>query len=312
MKLRLLFTILPSVLWACVSTAAPPQAPEELPATALHGAHPAGNTVITVATGLGGDHVLRKGGHLLLSTGPTITRTTLRGTDPEVIATGFAYAACKVLDRHGNLIVVDFGSNQVIKQQPNGVQSVLASGLLGPVGCALDTRQRLYVAEAGIGNTPGTRILRTNEQGVLTPWVNLAGSAAPLIALSGLAVDDKDRIYVANYVDGRIARIKPDGTVSLFADVGIQPAFGAFALSYLAFADDDLYATHLSGNRVYRITKAGASSVAAGTGVAGSTDGPALSATFNLPNGIAATPGERALYVTEAGSGSLRLFVLPR
>jgi hypothetical protein len=273
---------------------------------------PAHGRVTTVAAGVGGDHVLVHRGRLLLSTGTTLTQTTLRGTEAQVVASGFVYAACKVIDRHGNLYVVDFGANLVLRQRPNGAQDVIASGLLGPVGCALDARQRLYVAEAGMGNVPGTRILRFNAQGVLAPWVDLAGSAAPLIALSGLAVDEDDRIYVANYVDGRIARIHPDGTVSLFADVGITPAPGAFALSYLSFSGDDLYATHLSGNRLFRITPAGVASVAAGTGAAGSADGPAATATFNLPNGVAGLPGERGVYITEAGSGSLRAFVSHR
>jgi len=301
-----------TLIVACTASAAPPAGVPAEAAPAAAAARPFAGLVTTLATGVGGDHVLLHRGHLLLSTGATITRTNLRGSAPEVVASGFAYAACKVVDRSGRLIVVDFGANQVVAVRPNGSQSVLASGLLGPVGCALDSRQRLYVAEAGLGNIPGTRILRTNSQGLLAPWVDLAGSAAPLIALSGLAVDEHDRIYVANYVDGRIARITPEGAVSLFADVGIAPASGAFALSYLAFVDDDLYATHLSGNRVYRITPAGVSSVAAGSGVAGTTDGPAQTATFNLPNGAAATPGERGVYVTEAGSGALRVFIAPR
>jgi hypothetical protein len=296
--------------FSVVAAAEPPDGPRP-PSPAAH-SYSYGNQVRTVASGVGGDHVLVHRGHLLLSTGATITRTTLRGTAAEVVASGFGYAACKVVDRRGTLTVVDFGTNQVVQQKPDGTQTVLASGLLGPVGCALDSKQRLYVAEAGLGNIPGTRILRTNAQGALMPWVDLAGSAAPLIALSGLAVDDRDRVYVANYVDGRIARVTPEGVVSLFADVGITPAAGAFALSYLAFADDDLYATHLSGNRLYRVNRAGVASVAAGTGATGSTDGPALSATFNLPNGVAATPGERGVYITEAGSGALRVFIAPR
>ena len=304
MKNQLLFAAMAFAATVCPAQTAPSDF-----ATEARGLQ---STVRTVAAGVGGDHILVHEGHLLLSTGTSITRTTLTGTSPQIVASGFAYAACKVVDRSGQLTVVDFGANRVVRVRPDGSQLTLASGLLGPVGCALDSMNRLYVAEARLGSTPGTRVYRTNAQGVLAPWVDLAGSPVPLIALAGLAIDAQDRVYVANYVDGRIARIARDGRVALFADLGIAPAPGAFAVSYLAFAKGDLYATNLSGNRLYRVTPAGAASVAAGTGQPGANDGPALTATFNLPNGVAATPLQFGVYITEAATGSLRLFIALR
>ncbi len=303
MSISLLF--LPLALLACTE-----QSPEL--AVAPRVLTQRGPVVRTIATGLGLDHLLVDRGQLIASTQTTVTRYTLRGTEPTVIATGFQFAACKAYDSRRNLFVVDFAANSVTRITARGERSTIAADLIGPVGCAIDSRDRLYVGEAGVGQTPGTRILRFAPDGTRDVFVDFAASAVPIFALSGLAIDRRDRVYVANYVDGRIARVSTRGVASLYTTLPIAPAPGNFAVSYLAFADEHLYATGLSSQKIYRVDEDGANAVFAGTGVQGDSDGPVATATFNFPNGIAAGPVEQLLYVSDAGSGALRTITTGR
>src|SRR3989442_1188369 len=58
-----------------------------------------------------------------------------------------------------NLFEADFGSGQINKFTPGGVQSSFASGLNGPIGLAFDSAGNLFEADVDTGNiykfTPG-------------------------------------------------------------------------------------------------------------------------------------------------------------
>ena len=69
-------------------------------------------------------------------------------------------------------------------------------------------------------------------------------------------------------------------------------------------------ATAIGENRVYRISLAGEVSPFAGSGEAGAADGPAEKAQFFMPNGIAASPDGRHLYVSEYGGTNVRRITL--
>lgn len=67
----------------------------------------------------------------------------------------------------------------------------------------------------------------------------------------------------------------------------------------------NLYTADMSNNRIRKVTSSGVASTFAGTGVAGATDGPALSAKFKSPSGLTFDKFSN-LYVADTGNDSIR------
>ena len=70
-------------------------------------------------------------------------------------------------------------------------------------------------------------------------------------------------------------------------------------------AQDNIYVADQSNHRIRRVTPAGVVTTVAGSGAAGSADGAAASATFNLPTGIAVSPAGD-LYVGDRNNYTIR------
>ena len=90
-----------------------------------------------------------------------------------------------------------------------------------PRGIAIDNAGNLYVADTG-NNT----IRKITPDHSVTTLAGLAaapgvsdgkGSAARFIAPQGIAVDNMDNVYVAEFVNNTVRKVTPDGVVSLLA-----------------------------------------------------------------------------------------------
>ena len=81
-------------------------------------------------------------------------------------------------------------------------------------------------------------------------------------------------------------------------------------LQYLIFdKEENLYVPSYGHNKIYVISQKGEVSVFAGTGIAGSTDGPVGSARFNGPNSIA-IDASGVIYVSEYNANRIRKITL--
>lgn len=128
-----------------------------------------------------------------------------------------------------------------------------------------------------------------------------------------LAYDaDSGNLYAANWADGRIHRINKKGEVSLLATV---PGNNKNVVGWMVLVEDHLYATNFDGHQVYKVSLTGEVHVFAGTGERGFRDGLANQATFFHPNGLAFSPSDNALYLSDwrndAGQ-TIRKIILPR
>jgi len=103
------------------------------------------------------------------------------------------------VDVQGNVYIVDYPNNQVLKETLSSgsyTQSTAFSGLNGPKGIAIDGAGNLYIA-----NTTGNQVLEeTLVNGNYTQSVIGSGLANP----DGVAVDGSGNVYIADSSNNRV------------------------------------------------------------------------------------------------------------
>jgi sugar lactone lactonase YvrE len=127
------------------------------------------------------------------------------------------------------------------------------------------------------------------------------GSGASFNEPMGLAVDALGNVYVADSENATVRRITPGGAVSTIAGVANQPGtvdgdgsdarFRRPSGLVIDHGDHHLYVADMSAQTIRRISldtvAPVVSTVAGAPDMAGSGDGPAASARFNWPSGLA-------------------------
>jgi NHL repeat len=142
---------------------------------------------------------------------------------------------------------------------------------------------------------------------------NGTGTAASFKAPAGVVMDAAGNLYVSEAGNYMIRKITPAGVVTTFAGSttggftnGIGAAASFSAMQGIAIdASGNIYVAD-SGNQVIRkVTPDGTVSTFAGTGVMGSGNGPAASATFDGPAGVAVDAAGN-VYVADFGNKMIR------
>ncbi|WP_299246118.1 T9SS type A sorting domain-containing protein [uncultured Aquimarina sp.] len=241
------------------------------------------------------------------------------------------------LDINGNLYGSDYSGDSVFKLDVNGNVSTFVSGLNTPNGIGVNSNNEIYICDH-----ENNRILKYNDQGdelasypTLTPagikkmpnsddmlfvgygnntinqlssdgTITELFSGSPLNGPAGIAFDDNGVIFIGNFNDRRIHKYD-NGVLTYVAQLpsrGINSNF----LGFLTYANGFLYATQLGEHRVYQINPQNVDDfeVYAGSTI-GNADGNVADATFNLPNGILASPDGETIYVSDAGTKNLRI-----
>jgi sugar lactone lactonase YvrE len=167
-----------------------------------------------------------------------------------------------------------------------------------PLGIAVDGSGNLYL-------TSGNAVFKVGRAGVMT---RIAGSflagfsgdggpavAAELSAPYGLAADSAGDLFIADFGNGRVRKISPDGTIATVAA-------GLVAPSHLAVdSGGNLYVTEIgSGLRIRRVSPGGTQTTVAGTGNAGPppADGT-LAVDASLSADAIATDAHGNLYIAD-------------
>jgi sugar lactone lactonase YvrE len=219
-------------------------------------------------------------------------------------------------DAQGSLYVADTANNAIRRISPTGEVTTLAGGRAagfadgdsrealfnGPIGIAVDREGRVLVAD-----TYNDRIRLVERSGAVTTIAgSMRGDAdggardARFDTPTGLAIDARGTLYVADTGNDRVRAIGPDGTVSTLLDSSrgvVRP------LGVSAAPTGELYVT-TEGGRLFERAANGALRVVAGSGT-GFLDGPGEEARFRRPSGIGwQAPGR--LIVADDGNAMVR------
>ncbi len=233
------------------------------------------------------------------------------------------------MDAAGNTYVADPGNHTIRKIDAAGNVTTLA-GLAGtpgfaegnggaarfrnPWGLAVDASGNVYVADNGnqrIRKIDTAGNVSTLAGNVSSGFADGPGASAMFASPEGVAVDASGNVYVADYGNNRIRTIDTAGNVSTLAGNGTYgfadgPGASAMFFSPSGVAVDasgNAYVAEPS-NRIRKIDTAGNVSTLAGNGTLGFADGPAASATFRTPYGVAV---DAAANVSVADSGNHRI-----
>ncbi|MDQ6759848.1 MAG: hypothetical protein M3Z32_08290 [Acidobacteriota bacterium] len=202
----------------------------------------------------------------------------------------------------GSVFIAEAFNNVIRRVAPDGTLSTLAGReryagdggyasdaiLNDAVGVALDNQGNVFVSE----NWASGRIRKIDVGGVISTFAS--GLAAPGM----LAADQSGNIY---YVDGStVWRGSPDGTLARIAGTlpGVAPVPGSTSALQTRLAGPQglavdssgtVYIADTSNNIIRKVAPDGTIQTIAGTGAAGfaGDGGPAISARFNGPEGLA-------------------------
>jgi len=198
-----------------------------------------------------------------------------------------------VLDDQGILYVSTWNDASIHRIYPNGVVEKAATVDPYPGGMAIGPDGWIYIAH-GPPSDPGG-ISRIDDEATVERIASGDGIDRPV----GIAFDDAGNLYAANLYDSNINKIDRSGNVTLFATV--PPSF-QFTTGHMVYHDGYLYTSHISENKILRISMNGTVEVLAGTGEAGHQDGDLSGASFRNPNGITMSPDGNTLYISSIGS----------
>lgn len=228
--------------------------------------------------------------------GPAAETTNVYRVDPvsgaaTVFASGFDGASGAAFDAAGNFYQAEPRGNRVTRITTEGQRSVVASDLNTPVGVQVDTEGNVIVCNCGNGE-----VLKIAATGAVSV---LARDAELMRCPNGLTQDGAGNFYAVTFGAGNVLKITAAGAVSLLAELPVLAGGpNPVGLGHITFANEELYVTAIGIGAIYRVTLDGAVEAIAGTAFAfTNTDGNGTEATFNKPNGIAASTDGTQLFV---------------
>jgi sugar lactone lactonase YvrE len=185
-----------------------------------------------------------------------------------------------------------------------------------PYGVAVDARGTIYIADAGDNN----RIRKLAPSGLVSTlaggkegYADGPGAQAMFNTPSGIAIDAKGNLYVADTGNNAIRKVTPDGVVSTLAGggtagradgAGKQARFNG-PIGVAVDAHGVVYVADTYNDSIRRIAPDGMVTTIAGSGAPGDADGTALQAQFDTPCGVV-VDADGALWIADTRNNAIR------
>lgn len=279
-----------------------------------------------------GNHVIRK----ITSNGTVSTFAGAMGEagveDGQRLQARFDFPALLAFGP-GNALYVVESSHTLRRIDANGLVQTLAgsSGEAGyfdaagtaarfnfPSGLAVRPDGTVVLTDYGnnvIREVPVVGETRTVSGVALPNAADGIGSGARFDGPAGLAVDGSGTVYVADWNNSALRRIRPNGEVTTLAGSaghpGISDGLGR-AAQFIQPADvvldsrGNAFVVDAGAHTIRRVTPQGEVSTFAGKGgESGTAGGLGVNARFNAPGGIGIGPGD-VLYVADSGNHIIR------
>ncbi|MCC6369642.1 MAG: T9SS type A sorting domain-containing protein [Bacteroidia bacterium] len=236
-------------------------------------------------------------------------------------------------DKLGNIYVADLGGPSVRVIYPNGNVNTLAGSSIGyadgqgssakfmtVMGMAADNYGNIYVADQ-----QNYKIRKITPGGFVTTFAgSVAGDAdglgvnARFAYPTGMVVDSKNNLYVADANNNKIRKIDTTGYVSTFAGSGVfgfvdgQSSAAQFRSpkEILIDNDDNIFVIDFGGRIIRHLDHNGIVTTIAGQDNQGNIDGPGSIAKFGSLQG-GTCDGAGNIYIVDYNYSSIRKISYP-
>jgi sugar lactone lactonase YvrE len=246
------------------------------------------------------------------------------------------FPAGVAVDGRGDVYIADTGNNEIERVTPQGILSIIAgtgapgpaltgpatrSPLHYPYAVAVGASDNLYVADAG-----NNEIETVSPAGLLSivAGTGAAGDARPgpakgsdLDFPTGVAVDGRGDVYIADTFNVIIEKVAPDGILSVIAGTGTAGTAkpGKATHSDLKFpygvgvdGVGTVYIADTFNSMVERVSRTGILSIVAGTGVVGTIKpGKAIRSPLGHPTGVTVSPGGNLYLADEQADDVMKI-----
>lgn len=236
--------------------------------------------------------------------------------DGPVATASFHNPANVVAAPDGTVFVADFDNHRIRKISTSGIVSTLVNqaGFVRPFGLAL-SGDSLFIQtdgnSSGVINSSAGAIWRlTLSTNTLALLGENLGRPRGLVVLSSgqlLTADIAQQVLrLFNPATGVMTPLAGEAGTAAFANgTGAAARFNR-PYGMAVMGDGSILVADAANHRIRRVRLTGEVATFAGTGAAGSLDGPAASATFTDPQDVAVAP-DGTIYVADTGSRKVRM-----